>query len=99
MFFDVVYRHGRAIDEWLIYLRSLYEELLGDAEIQFSFSAGLSRWRVGLRRYDDVATFVAALKTAGFAWDSSASRGVLGLALGVLAPLMVVMSSVVSSLM
>lgn len=79
MFFDVVYRHGRAIDEWLLYLRALYETLLDDAGIhvpsQLAFRAG--GWDYGSTK-DDVERFVTALTTAGFAWDSSASTGVFG---------------------
>jgi hypothetical protein len=79
MFFDVVYRHGLDIGEWIAHLWAHYTRFLDDAELplprQPAFRAG--GWDHGTTEADARA-FVSGLTTAGFAWDTSACAGTYG---------------------
>jgi hypothetical protein len=79
MFFDVVYRHGIGILDWLDRLGSFYEVFLDDTGLappaQLAFRAG--GWDHGATEADARA-FVDALATTGYSWDSSASAGLFG---------------------
>jgi hypothetical protein len=79
MFFDVVYRHGVDIREWLIVLMSHYDHFLDDAGLQRSkqvaFRAG--GWDYGATEAD-ARSFIDGLVAAQVSLDSSASSGVFG---------------------
>lgn len=79
MYYDVVHRNGLKIAAWLGVLRGLYEALLRDIECPpprlLAYRAG--GWDTGSSR-DDLARYLDGLRDAGFAIDSSASRGVFG---------------------
>jgi len=77
LFYDAVYRHGLDLGDWLTTIRTTHQMLLADAGCRIprwpAFRAG--GWDYGSTR-QDVERYLDALRSAGFAIDSSACAGV-----------------------
>ena len=77
LFYDAVYRHHLDLGEWLTTIRTTHQALLADAGCRIprwlAFRAG--GWDYGSTRHD-IERYLDALRSAGFAIDSSACAGV-----------------------